>query len=78
VLSSEQARAIARAAAEIDPHQIAQLAKLTPKARLKLAIGLSAEVLALAVRAERRLHPDLDLEAACKEVLRRYYQLAST
>jgi hypothetical protein len=78
VLSSEQARAIAGAAAEIDPHQIEQLARLTPKARLMLANGLSAEVLALAVRAERRLHPDLALEAARKEVLHRYYQLAST
>jgi hypothetical protein len=78
VLSSEQARAIAGAAAEIDPRQIEQLARLTPKARLKLANGLSAEVLALAVRAERRLHPDLALEAARKEVLHRYYQLAST
>jgi hypothetical protein len=77
-LSPERARAIEWAANEIDPHQIEQLAKLTPKARLKLANGLSAEVLALAVRAERRLHPDLALEAARKEVLHRYYQLAST
>ncbi len=78
VLSPEQARAIAGAADEIDLHQIEQLARLTPKARLNLANALSAEVLALAVRAERRLHPDLALEAARKEVLHRYYQLAST
>ena len=77
-LPPERARAIAGAADEIDPHQIEQLARLTPKARLSLANALSAEVLALAVRAERRLHPELALEAARKEVLHRYYRLAST
>jgi len=57
VLPPEVATAIAGAADEIDPHQIQQLARLTTKARLNLANTLSAEVLALAVRAEQRLHP---------------------
>ena len=78
VLSPEVARAIAGAAGEIDPHQIQHLAGLTVRARLTLANTLSAEVLALAVRAERRLHPELVLEAARREVLHRYYRLKST
>lgn len=77
-LPPERAQAIAGAADEIDPQQIEQLARLTPKARLNLANTLSAEVLALAVRAEHRLHPELALVAALKEVLHRYYRLAST
>lgn len=77
-LPPEVARVIAGAAAEIDPRQIQQLAQLTTKARLNLANTLSAEVLALALRAEHRLHPELAPEAARQEVLDRYYRLAST
>jgi hypothetical protein len=76
-LSPELALAIAGAADEIDPHQIQQWARLTIRARLNLANTLSAEVLALAVRAERRLHPELAPEAARREVLHRYYRLTS-
>ncbi len=77
-LSPEVARAIAGAADEIDPNQIQQWARLTTKARLNLANRLSAEVLALAVRAERQLHPELAPDAARQEVLHRYYRLCST
>jgi hypothetical protein len=78
VLPPEIARAIAGAADEIDPHQIQQLAQLTIMARFNLANTLSAEVLALAVRAERRLYPELAPDAARQEVLNRYYHLTST
>ena len=77
-LTPEAASAIAGAADEIDPHQNQQLARLTAKARLSLANNLSAEVLALAVRAELRLHPELAPDAARQEVLHRYYRLTST
>jgi hypothetical protein len=74
-LAPEVRRAIHGAADEIDPHQIAVFARLTPGQRLRLAARLTEDLLAIAVRQLQHEQPELPGLEAQREVLYRAYQL---
>lgn len=74
-LALEVTRAIHGAAQELDPRQIAVFARLAPAQRLHLAAGLTADVLAIAVRRLQQERPALTRLEAQREVLHRAYHL---
>ena len=74
-LAPEITRAIHGAAQELDPHQIAVFAHLAPGQRLRLAVRLTADLLAIAVHRLQQERPELTRLAAQREVLHRAYQL---
>jgi hypothetical protein len=74
-LAPEVTRAIHGAAEELDPRQIAVFARLAPGQRLRLAVGLTDDLMTIAVRRLQQLRPELTRLQAQQEVLYRAYQL---
>jgi len=74
-LAPEVTRAIHGAAEELDPRQIATFARLSPGQRLRLAMRLTEDLTATAVRRLQRERPELNRLEAQQEVLHRAYQL---
>lgn len=74
-LAPETLQAIRGAVQEVDPRQIEIWRQMTPAQRVRLAMRLSEDMLAMAVHRLRHERPDLDRLAARREVLHRHYQL---
>ena len=73
---SEEMRAEIRGAlAEIDPAQMAIIARMTPAQRMEMGFAMSNSVLRIAVDRLRQLRPELSEAEANREFLARYYAL---
>lgn len=73
---SEEMRAEIRGAlAEIDPAQMAIIARMTPAQRMEMGFALSNSLRRVAVDRLMQLHPELSESEANREFLARYYAL---
>ena len=63
------------AIAEIDPAQMAIIARMTPAQRMKKGFALSNSLRCVAVGRLRQLRPELSEAEANREFLARYYAL---
>ena len=73
---TEEMRAEIRGAlAEIDPAQMAIIARMTPAQRMEMGFAMSNSVRRIAVDRLRQLRPELSEAEANREVLARYYAL---
>jgi hypothetical protein len=73
-LTEEMRQEIRGACAEVDPEQMAIIARMTPAERFTRGVALSESVLQVAIYLLQKAEPGLTSLEARRRVLRDYYQ----